>query len=96
MVFSFAPLGKSQGPRRSARVIDCHASARQPAPATHRLDDLADCFDHELRFLLVDIVAAVRVGDVFACGTSLASRFLGLFLRGIGDVELLAKWGKGI
>jgi hypothetical protein len=32
----------------------------------------------------------------FACGTSLASRFLGLFLRGIGDVELLAKWGKGI
>jgi hypothetical protein len=44
----------------------------------------------------VDIVAAVRVGDVFACGTSLASLFLGLFLRGIGEVELLAKWGKGI
>jgi len=39
MVLSFAPLGKSQGPRRSARVIDRHASARQPAPATHRLDD---------------------------------------------------------
>jgi hypothetical protein len=43
----------------------------------------------------VDIVAAARVGDVFACDTSLASRFLGLFLRDIGDVVLLAKWGKG-
>ena len=29
-------MGKSQGPRRSARVIDRHASAHQPAPATHR------------------------------------------------------------
>jgi hypothetical protein len=72
MVLSFAPLSKSQGPRRSARVIDRHASARQPAASTHRLDDLADFFDHELRLL--------------PC----------LFLSGIGDVELLAKWGKGI
>ena len=37
MVLSFAPLSKSQGPRRSARVIDRHASARHPAPATPAL-----------------------------------------------------------
>jgi hypothetical protein len=41
----------------------------------------------QLRFLLVDIVAAVRVGDVFRLRHEPGEPFLGLFLRGIGDVE---------
>jgi hypothetical protein len=89
-------MSKSQGPRRSARVIDRHASARQPAPATHRLDDLADRVDHELRLLLVYLVAAVGVRDVLRVRHELGELLLCLFLRGIGDVESLAKWGKGI
>ena len=53
------------GARRPARVIDRHASARHlPAATTDRLDDLADFIDHELWPLLVDVVAAVCVGDV--------------------------------
>jgi hypothetical protein len=44
----------------------------------------------------VDIVAAVRVGDVFRLRHEPGEPFLGLFLHGIGDVELLAKCSKGI
>jgi len=32
------------------------------ASAAHRLNGLADCIDHELGLLLVDVVPAVRVG----------------------------------
>jgi len=35
------------------------------ARAADRFDDLADCVDHELRLLLVYLVAAICVGDVF-------------------------------
>jgi hypothetical protein len=52
----------------------------------HRLDDLSDRVGHPLGLLLVDLVAAVRIGDVFCVRHELSEPILGLLLRGIGDV----------
>ena len=56
------------------------------APGANRLNNFSDRVDHELRLLLVYLVAAVRVGDVFRIRHELGELLLGLFLRGIGDV----------
>ena len=59
-----------------------------PAPAAHRVDNLANRVDHELRLLLVYLVAAVRVGDVLCVRHEPGELLLGLFLRGvISEVE---------
>ena len=58
----------------------------RPAPAAHHFDDVTDRVDDELRLLLVYLVAAVRVGDVFRVRHEVGELFLGLFLRGVGDV----------
>jgi hypothetical protein len=47
---------------------------------------LADCADHELGLLLVYLVAAMGVGDVFRILHKRGEPRLRLFLRGIGDV----------
>ena len=59
-------------------------------PATsHRptkLDDLADRVDHELRLLLVYLVAAVGIRDVLRVRHELGELLLCLFLCVVGDV----------
>jgi hypothetical protein len=52
----------------------------------HRLDDLSDRVDHKLGLLFVDLVAAVRVGNVFCVWHELDEPILRLLLRSIGDV----------
>src|SRR6266481_2603562 len=64
----------------------------QLAPATDRLDDLADCFDYELRLLLMYFVAAVRVGDVLSIRHKPGEPLLRLFLRRIGDVAEVRRY----
>ena len=72
VIFEIASAVRSVEPHRSRHRPP--SLARQlPAPAADRLDDLANCVDHELGLLLVDLVATVRVGNVFRLGTSLAS-----------------------
>ena len=52
----------------------------------HRVDDLADRVDHELRLLLVDVVTAFRIRDVLRIRQELGKLLLCLFLRVVGDV----------
>ena len=52
----------------------------------HRVDDLADRVDHELRLLLVDVVTAFRIRDVLRIRHELGKLLLCLFLRLVGDV----------
>ena len=66
-----------------------HQLMRELTPrgwVTHRLDDLADCVEHKLRLLLVDLVAAVRAGDVLRVRHERGESLLRLFLCGIGDI----------
>jgi hypothetical protein len=62
-------------PRSSAR--------RLPASAAHSVDNLANWVDHELRLLLVYLVAAVRVGDVLRVRHEFGEPFLRLLLSRI-------------
>jgi hypothetical protein len=51
--------------RRTARLIDRHASARQlPALAAHRVDNLVNSVDHELGLVEIDVVAALSYLDM--------------------------------
>ena len=56
------------------------------ASATNCFNNLSDCVDHQLWLLLVDFVAAIRLGDVLCVRRKLGEAFLCLFLCGIGDV----------
>src|SRR5258708_20730221 len=62
------------------------ASLRPQSRVTHRVDDLADRVDHELRLLLVYLVAAICVRDVLRVRHELGELLLCLFLRVVGDV----------
>jgi hypothetical protein len=44
---------------REAELKSAVSWLHLPASAAHRLNGLADCIDHELGLLLVDVVAAV-------------------------------------
>jgi hypothetical protein len=58
----FPHLDACRSRYREAELKSAVSWLHLPASAAHRLNGLADCIDHELGLLLVDVVAAVRVG----------------------------------
>jgi hypothetical protein len=72
---------------QAGRIIRLHRSAAWPrCRVTRRLDDLADRVDHQPGLLLVNLVAAVRVGDVLRVWHEPGELLLRLLLRIVGHV----------
>ena len=55
----FPHLDACRSRYREAELKSAVSWLHLPASAAHRLNGLADCIDHELGLLLVDVVAAV-------------------------------------